>query len=153
MCELSPVQLFVTPWTVARQAPLSMEFSRQEYWSGLPFPSSGDLPDPGMEPVSPESPALAGGFFATGPPGKLKDLGLGLQFFFLVISLSDFSIWVVPVSQAVMNDSFSFSFLEYIVQFSSVTQSCLTFCDPMDCSTPGFPVHHQLSEFTQTHVH
>ena len=57
---LSGVQLFVTPWTVAHQAPLSMGFSRQEYWSGLPFPSSGDLPDPGMEPTSP---ALAGGFF------------------------------------------------------------------------------------------
>ena len=92
MCVLSPVQLFVTSWTVARQAPLSMEFSRQEYWSGLPFPSSVALPDPGMEPVSPESPAPAGGFFATGPPGKLKDLSLGLQFFFLVMSLSDFSI-------------------------------------------------------------
>ena len=57
---LSGVQLFVTPWTVAHQAPLSMGFSRQEYWSGLPFPSSGDLLDPGMEPTSP---ALAGGFF------------------------------------------------------------------------------------------
>ena len=43
----------VTPWTVARQAPLSMEFSRQEYWSGLPFPSPGDFPDPGIEPGSP----------------------------------------------------------------------------------------------------
>ena len=92
MCVLSPVQLFATSWTVARQAPPSMGFSRQEYWSGLPFPSSAVLPDPGMEPVSPESPALAGGFFATGPPGKLKDLSLGLQFFFLVMSLSDFSI-------------------------------------------------------------
>ena len=47
------VQLFATPWTVARQAPLSMGFSRQEYWSGLPFPSPGDLPDPGVEPKSP----------------------------------------------------------------------------------------------------
>ena len=54
------VQLFVTPWTVAHQAPLSMEFSRQEYWSGLPFPSAGDLPDPGIKPASLESPALAG---------------------------------------------------------------------------------------------
>ena len=44
----------VTSWTVAHQAPLSMEFSRQEYWSGLPFPSPGDLPDPGIEPGSPE---------------------------------------------------------------------------------------------------
>ena len=46
-------QLFVTQWTVACQAPLSMEFSRQEYWSGLPFPSQGDLPDPGIKPRSP----------------------------------------------------------------------------------------------------
>ena len=50
---LSNVQLFVTPWAVAYQAPLSMGFSRQEYWSGLPFPSPGDLPDPGIEPGSP----------------------------------------------------------------------------------------------------
>ena len=56
---------FSAPWTVARQAPLSMEFSRQEYWSGLPFPTPGDLPSPGIEPVSLESPALAGGFFTT----------------------------------------------------------------------------------------
>ena len=55
MCEsLSRVRLFVTPWTVAHQAPLSVEFPRQEYWSGLPFPSSGDLPDPGIKPRSPE---------------------------------------------------------------------------------------------------
>ena len=50
---LSHVQLFVTPWTVAHQAPPSMEFSRQEYWSGLPFPSPEDLPNPGIEPGSP----------------------------------------------------------------------------------------------------
>ena len=56
-----------TPWTVTLQAPLSVEFSRQEYWSGLPFPSPGDLPDPGMEPMSS---ALAGEFFTTEPPGK-----------------------------------------------------------------------------------
>ena len=51
--SLSRVQLFETPWTVAYQASLSMGFSRQEYWSGLPFPSPGDLPDPGIEPRSP----------------------------------------------------------------------------------------------------
>ena len=50
---LSHVQLFVTPWTVACQAPTSLGFSRKEYWSGLPFPSPGDLPDPGIEPGSP----------------------------------------------------------------------------------------------------
>ena len=53
MKSLSHVRLFETPWTVAYQAPPSMGFSRQEYWSGLPFPSPGDLPDPGMEPRSP----------------------------------------------------------------------------------------------------
>ena len=56
---LSHVQLFVTPWIVARQAPLSMELSRQAYWSGLPFPTAGDLPNPGIKPTSPASLALA----------------------------------------------------------------------------------------------
>ena len=65
MHVLCCVQLFVTPWFVAHQAPLSMKFSRQEYWSGLPFSSPGHLPDPGIEPMSLASPALAGGFFAT----------------------------------------------------------------------------------------
>ena len=60
----------MTSWTVARQAPLSMGLSRQEYWSGLPFPPPGDLPDPGMEPMSPASSALAGGFLTTILPGK-----------------------------------------------------------------------------------
>ena len=58
----------MTPWTVACQTPLSMGFPRQEYWSGLPFPSPGDLPDPGMEPVSLS--CFAGGFISTEPPGK-----------------------------------------------------------------------------------
>ena len=57
------VRLCVTPWTVARQPPLSMGFSRPEYWSGLPCPPPGDLPNSGIEPVSLTSPALAGGFF------------------------------------------------------------------------------------------
>ena len=67
---LSHVQLFVTPWTVVLQAPLSMEFSRQEDWNGLPFPTPGVLPDPGIEPPSLASPVLAGEFFTTMPPGK-----------------------------------------------------------------------------------
>ena len=73
MCVLScfsHVQLFVTLWTVARQAPLSMGFSRQEYWTGLPHPSPGDLPNPGIKSASLKSPALAGRFFTTEPPGK-----------------------------------------------------------------------------------
>ena len=63
-------QLFATPWTIAHQVPLSMEFSRHEYWSGLPFPPPGDLPEPGTEPVSLKSPALASGLFTTETPGK-----------------------------------------------------------------------------------
>ena len=105
--SLSHVRLFVSPWTVAHQASLSTGFSRQEYWSGLPFPSPGDLPDPGIKPVSA---ALVGGFFTTAP-------------------------------------------IHSTMIFSSVAQSCPTLCDPMNRSTPGLPVHHQLPEFTQTHVH
>ena len=70
VCMLSRVQFFLTSWTVARQALLSMELSRQEFWSGLPFPSPEDLPNPGTEPKSPVSPALGGRFFSTAPPGK-----------------------------------------------------------------------------------
>ena len=62
---LSRVQLFAAPWTVTHQAPLSMKFSRQEYWSGLPFPSPGDLLGPGIKPASPRSPAFTEGFFTT----------------------------------------------------------------------------------------
>ena len=69
-CVLSHVQLFATPWTVALQTPLPMEFSRQEYWSGLPFPPPGHLPNSGIEAVSLASLALAGGFFTTEPHGK-----------------------------------------------------------------------------------
>ena len=79
----SHVQLFVTPWTIAHKAPLSMGFSRQEYCSGLPFPPPGDLPNPGTGPTSLSSPALAGRFFTTSitcrrlllapqPEGKMK---------------------------------------------------------------------------------
>ena len=66
---LSHVRLFATPWTVAYQAPPSIGFSRQEYWSGLPFPSPGDLPNPGMEPGSP---ALEADTLTSEPPGKPK---------------------------------------------------------------------------------
>ena len=67
MCVLSHVQLFVQPWTVACQAPLSMGFSRQEYWNGLPCPPPGDLPDPGIQP---RSPALQADSLPSEPPGK-----------------------------------------------------------------------------------
>ena len=63
LSHFSRVRLCASLWTVARQAPLSMGFSRQEYWSGLPFPSPGDRPNPGIEPTSLRSPVLAGRFF------------------------------------------------------------------------------------------
>ena len=67
--SLESCPLFATPYTVTHQAPLSMRFCRQEYWNRLPFPSPGDLPDPGIEPASPASPALhASGFFTREPP-------------------------------------------------------------------------------------
>ena len=66
---ISCVRLFATPWTVAYQAPPSMGFSRQEYWSGLPFPSPGDLPNSGIKPGSP---ALQADALTSEPPGKHK---------------------------------------------------------------------------------
>ena len=109
---LSGVRLFATPWTVACQVTPSMGFSRQEYWSGLSFPSPGDLPGPGVEPMSP----------------ALQVDSLPLSHHGICLTYSS-------------------------IQFSSVAQSCLTLCDPMNHSTPGLPVHHQLPEFTQIHVH
>ena len=67
MESLSYVQLFATPWTLAHQAPLSMEFFRQEHWSRLPFPTPWDLPNPGIEPTSP---ALQADSLPSNPPGK-----------------------------------------------------------------------------------
>ena len=70
MSDSCPTLSHATPWTVVYQAPLSMGFPRQEYCSGLSFPSPGNLPNPGMEHTSPASPALEGRFFTTAPPGK-----------------------------------------------------------------------------------
>ena len=103
---LSPVRLFATLWTAARQAPVSMGFSRREHWSGLPCPPPGDLPNPGIEP---RSPALQVDSLPTELPGKPR----------------------------------------YRYQFSSVAQSCLTLCDPMNtgrhtrppCPSPTPGVH------------
>ena len=70
LSRFSRTQLFATLWTVTYQAPLSIGFSRQEYWNGLPCPPPGDLPSPGIEPASLVSPALAGRFFTSELPGK-----------------------------------------------------------------------------------
>ena len=70
MLVLSHTQLFATPWTIALESPLSMGFPRQEYWSGLPFPPLGDLPNPGIEPTSSVSPALRADSLPPEPVGK-----------------------------------------------------------------------------------
>ena len=101
-----------------------MEFSKQEYWSGLPFPSPGDLLNPGIEPGSP---ALQADALLSEPPGKPTYI-----YIYICICI--------------------YIYIYISVQFSSVTQSCPTLCDPMNRSTPGLPVHHQLLKFTQTHV-
>ena len=74
MLSCSVVSNSATPWTVAPQAPLSMGFSRQEYWSGLPCPPPGDLPNPGIEP---RSPTLQADSLLSEPPGKSKNTGVG----------------------------------------------------------------------------
>ena len=116
------VQLFETPWTVARQAPLSMRFSRQEYWSGLPFPSPGNLPDRRIELSSLTASALAGGFFTTklsGKPMKVK-----------VKSLSRVRLFVTPWTVAHQAPPFmGFSRQEY--------WSGLPFPSPGDLPDPG----------------
>ena len=76
---LSHVWLFVTLWTEARKASLSMGFSRQEYWGGLPGPPPGDLPDPGIKPTSPASPVSAGRYFTSKPPEKPLDISIKAQ--------------------------------------------------------------------------
>ena len=73
------IRLFATPWTVAHHALLFMGSSKQEYWSRLPFVSPRDLPEPGIEPASPMTPALATGFFTTEPPGKPIYVSIFLQ--------------------------------------------------------------------------
>ena len=77
---------FATPWTAACQAPLSMEFSRQEYWSGLLFLSAGDLPNPGIKSMSP---ALADGFFTIEPSGKLSSEGKSVKIRFTMDDSTD----------------------------------------------------------------
>ena len=107
-----------------------MGFSREAYWSGLPLPSPGDLFNP---EIKPKPPALQADSLPTGLWGKHKST------FYLTPYLSLNFFWKETQSTS--------------VQFSSVTPFCPTLCDPMGCSMPSLPVHHQLPEITQTHVH
>ena len=115
--SFSCVRLFEAPWTIAHWAPLSMEFSQQEYWSGLPSPSRGDLPDLPIKPAFPTSPALPVGSFPLVPLGKPAD------------------IYCAVLSHSVVSDSFEtparilcpwgFSRQEYWVGFHALLQGIL----------------------------
>ena len=104
---------FVNPWAITRQAPLSMGFSRQEYWSGLPFLLQGIFPTQGLNAC--------------------------------LLHLLHWQVDSLPLVPPKKPPNFSCC--------CSVTKSCPTLCDPMDCSTSGFLVLHQLPQFAQTHVH
>ena len=113
-----------------------MEFSRREYWSGLPFPPPEDLPNPGTKP---RSHCISGRFFTIWATREAHS-----------------SFWWRPIknqSSSKTNQHQRQSGIPAERTLSSVTQSCLTLCDTMDCSTPGFPVHRQLQKLAQTHVH
>ena len=213
---LSHVQLFVAPWNKACQAPLSMGFHGQEYWSALPFPSPGHLPDPGVGLPSNSALVVAlkvvclfsllydcilEGFLGRQlshcratlwpSPGFWRQLQLVLNTWVLGaddpwLSLVSAASSSVPFSSVAQSCPALCNPTDYstpccwescegriqaccfinclilgklldlpwsLIQFSSVTQLCPPLCNPMDCSMPGFPVHHQLPELTQTHVH
>ena len=151
----------MTLWTVPQQIPLSMGFSRQEYWSGLPCPFPGNLPNSGIETACLVCPALAGGFIITVPPGT-PPMGHGLlliltDWIHLAIDeywchLWHFHCWSVlcfafcHTDRAIAIDiDHVFSILHWwkfvinklIEEATESSQSCPTLCDPMDCSPPG----------------
>ena len=146
VCVLSHSDSFVAPWTAAHQAPLSMGFPRQEYWNGVPFPPSENLPDSGIEPVSP---ALAGRFFTTKLPGKPTLLSAAAK------SLQSCPTLCKPIDSSPPGSSIPGILQARILEWVAISisnacmhakslQSCLTLCDPMDSSPPGSSVHRIL---------
>ena len=142
------VQLFATPWTC-----ISMEFSRPDYWNGQPFPSPGDLPNPGIEP-----PTLQVDSLPAEPQGKPKNTGVGN------LSLLQQIFPTQELNQGLLHHRWILYQLSYEgrvcvtweiqLSISSVQSlSHVQLCDPMDCNTSGLPVHYQLPELTQTQVH
>ena len=109
-----------TPWTVAHRAPLSIGFSRQDYWSGLPYPSPGDLPDPASEPACLASPILAGRFFPAAPDiPRVEKSSYGVAMFPLSVLSCLFSVLSTPKCSGLMQSNRSVSF----VSFSPATPS------------------------------
>ena len=147
MSLLSRVRLFVTPQTVAYEAPPSMGFSRQEYWSGLPFSSTGDLPDPGIELGSP---ALQADALPSKPPGKpeLIHAAAAAKLIQSCPTLCDpidgsppgSTIPGILQARTLVGCHFLLSCME-VKSESEVAQSCPTLSDPMDCSLLGSTIH------------
>ena len=127
---------------LAHQAPLSMRFPRQEYWSGLPFPSPGHLPNPGIKPGTQASSTLAGGFFTISATWKtlwlLISIHLTLLHPYLTSSLTP--------SRPPVHWPFLLSMSHFPSSSHSINQLCPTLCDPMDCSMAGFSVLHCLTK-------
>ena len=127
-----------------------MGLFRQEYWSGLPCPPPGDLPNPGIEP---RFLALQADSLPSELPKKPKNSRVGslflLQGIFPIQELNQGLLHCRQIPYQLTTREAQIM----TVQFSLVAQSCPTLCNPMNRSTPGLPVHHQLPEFTQTHVH
>ena len=149
-----------------------MEFSIQEYWSRLPGPPPGDLPDPGIKTTSLMSPALVGGLFTTSATQKAWNICIHFTKKYTneqmikcltLLAIMKMQTKTTKKVEGWRTDAFKLwswrRFLRLLwtartsVQFSTVAQSCPTLGNPMDCSTPGLSVHHQLPEFTQTHIH
>ena len=149
--SVSCVQLLATLQTVAHQAPPSMGFSRQEYWSGLPFPSPGDPPNPGIEP---SSPALQADSLLSEPPGNPSICIKNHEFLWYLQFQSNYTGFVLASFLYIFITPFSNN--EKIDTYTvccSVAKSCPTLCDPMDCSMPDSSVFHYLLELAQIHVH
>ena len=150
-----------TLWTVALQAPQSMGFPRQEYRKGSPFPTPGDLLNPVIEPGSPASPVLRMDSLPLshqGKPESERPLSKSSWALFPHLVNKDNLTYVIGFLRGLMrkhveNIQSCASYWIRSDQIRSVGQSCPTLCDLINRSTPGLPVHHQLPEFTQTHIH
>ena len=150
MCACSVTQSyadsFVSPWTITHQAPLSMEFSRHEYQNRLPFPTAGDLPDPGID--------IRLSHLLTWQVDSLPLSHYGMKITFkleIVLELKSVGSDYVQTLHGDFQRPCDIIVL-FLCYWLPGTQWCLTLCDTTDCSMPGFPVLHYFPEFTQTYV-
>ena len=143
------IYFFATPWTLALQAPASVGFFRQQYWSGLPFPSPGDLLNPGIKPMSLTPPAMASQFFTITVTWGAHITTMCVLVAQLCTTLCNPidcsppgpSVHGILQARTLEQVAISFSKRNYRKKESEVAQSCPTLCDPMDCSLPSSSIH------------